>query len=54
MNADEFKEIHKEMTERIKEMEFQYVKERDDMAQAFLEVYCAVALSTKYNKFKTH
>lgn len=54
MNIDAFKKLHKEMTKRIGRMEFRYVKESDDTTQAFLEIYCAVALNTKYNSFETH
>jgi hypothetical protein len=40
--------------ERIRRMEYRYVEEADQNRQALLEIYCAVALATPYNDFKTH
>jgi hypothetical protein len=34
-------------------MQVRYVAEEDQLRQALLEIYAAVALNTKYNKFKT-
>jgi hypothetical protein len=35
-------------------MEFRAVEECDQTRQALLEIYCAAALSTRYNDFGTH
>ena len=40
--------------QRIKGMMVRYVEESDQMGQALLEMYVAVALSTRYNDFSTH
>jgi hypothetical protein len=39
---------------RIRAMEYRYVEETDQIRQALLEIYCAVALDTPYNDFGTH
>ncbi|MEE2691139.1 MAG: GIY-YIG nuclease family protein [Pseudomonadota bacterium] len=39
---------------RIRSMEFRCVEEEDSERQALLEIYCAVALGTRYNDFKNH
>jgi len=39
---------------RIRLMDFRFVEERDQNAQALLEIYCTVALNAKYNDFNTH
>jgi hypothetical protein len=40
--------------ERIRAMEYRYVKEADQNRQALLEIYCAVVLATPYNDLGTH
>jgi hypothetical protein len=40
--------------DRIRAMEFRAVEECDQTRQALLEIYCAVALGTPFNSFKTH
>jgi hypothetical protein len=37
---------------RISSMEFRFVEEGDPVRQTLLEVYCAVVLATRYNKFE--
>jgi hypothetical protein len=39
---------------RIRQMEFRFVEECDQNAQALLEIYCTLALNAKYNDFNTH
>ena len=39
---------------RIRGMEFRFVEESNPTRQCLLEIYTAVALDTRYNKFKTH
>lgn len=39
---------------RIHAMDFRFVEERDQNAQALLEIYCTLALNAKYNDFNTH
>jgi hypothetical protein len=43
-----------EAKERIRNMEYRYVEEKDQNRQALLEIYCAVVLGTPYNDFGTH
>jgi hypothetical protein len=40
--------------ERLNLMQIRFVEEPDQVRQALLEIYCAVALSTRYNEFSTH
>jgi predicted GIY-YIG superfamily endonuclease len=40
--------------ERICKMQFRAVEESDPTRQALLEIYCAVALSARFNDFKNH
>ena len=54
MKDCKFKKAFDEARHRIREMEFRYVEESDSIRQALLEIYCAVKLNTKYNKFETH
>ena len=54
MNDCKFNKAFDEARQRIREMEFRYVEESDSIRQALLEIYCAVKLNTKYNKFETH
>lgn len=39
---------------RIRQMEFRFVEESDENAQALLEIYGTLALNAKYNDFNTH
>jgi hypothetical protein len=39
---------------RLNQMQIRFVEERDQVQQALLEIYCAVALKTPYNQFGTH
>lgn len=39
---------------RIHAMDFRFVEERDQNAQALLEIYCTLALNARYNDFDTH
>jgi hypothetical protein len=39
---------------RLGEMQIRYVAEPNQVQQALLEIYCAVALRTPYNAFGTH
>ena len=39
---------------RVRAMQFRCVEEPDPTRQALLEIYCAFALSTRYNDFDTH
>jgi hypothetical protein len=39
---------------RIRAMDFRFVEERDQNAQALLEIYCTLALNARYNDFNTH
>jgi hypothetical protein len=39
---------------RIRLMDFRFVEESDQNAQALLEIYCTLALNAKYNDFNTH
>jgi len=40
-------------TKRVREMRIRFVEETDPIRQAFLELYAAISLKTKYNKFAT-
>ena len=50
----EFIQSFTEAKRRILAMEFRFVEEIDPTRQALLEIYAAVALSTRYNSFSTH
>ena len=50
----EFAEAFRKAKERVRAMQFRAVEERDQTRQALLEIYCAVALETPYNDFRTH
>ena len=52
-NSEFFDEFTKAKA-RIRLMEYRYVEEPDPTRQALLEIYCAVALGTRYNDFDTH
>jgi len=40
--------------ERIRNMEYRFVEETDQLRQALLEIYCSTVLRTPHNDFKTH
>jgi len=39
---------------RMRDMDYRYVEEQDQVCQALLEIYCAVVLQTPFNDFGTH
>lgn len=39
---------------RMREMDYRYIEENDQVRQALLEIYCAVILETPFNDFGTH
>jgi hypothetical protein len=39
---------------RMRNMDYRYVEEQDQIRQALLEIYCAVVLGTPFNDFGTH
>jgi hypothetical protein len=39
---------------RMRDMDYRYVEEQDQVRQALLEIYCAVVLQTPFNDFGTH
>jgi len=49
-----FAEEFTKSKDRVRRMDIQYVEENDQMKQALLEMYVAIALHTKYNDFDTH
>jgi hypothetical protein len=50
----EFSAAFKAAKARIREMDFRFVEEADQNAQAMLEIYCTLALNARYNDFDTH
>jgi|SRR5579863_1721613 len=48
-----FAKAFKQAKERLNEMEIRFVEEGDVVRQALLEIYCAIALQTRYNNFAT-
>lgn len=50
----EFRAAFEAAKARIRQMDFRFVEERDQNAQALLEIYCTLALNAKYNDFNTH
>jgi hypothetical protein len=49
-----FARAFQEAQTRIREMNVRFVEEADPTAQALLEIYVSIALSTRYNDFETH
>lgn len=49
----EFKRALENAQERIQNMDIRYVEETDPITQTLLEVYVAVVLETKHNRFAT-
>ena len=54
MNHEVFRPAFDQAKLRIAKMDFRAINESDNTRQALLEIYVAVALSTKYNDFGTH
>jgi hypothetical protein len=54
MLNSEFRAAFDAAKARIRQMEFRFVEETDQNAQALLEIYCTLALNAKYNDFNTH
>lgn len=54
METDEFWAGFSAAKARLAAMQIRYVEETDQVRQALLEIYCAVALKTPYNDFGTH
>jgi len=50
----EFRAAFDAAKSRIRQMEFRFVEETDQNAQALLEIYCTLALNAKYCDFNTH
>ena len=50
----EFREAFEAAKARIRQMDVRFVEEADQLGQAMLEVYVAVALGTPHNDFATH
>ena len=50
----EFRTAFETAKSRIRQMDFRFVEETDQNAQALLEIYCTLALKAKYNDFNTH
>jgi hypothetical protein len=53
MTQPDFQAAFVRSSERIRNMDIRYVEESDPVRQALLEVYVAIALGTKFNKFET-
>jgi hypothetical protein len=49
-----FKKGFKKAKFRLNAMQIRYVEEPIQVSQALLEIYCAVALKTRFNTFHTH
>jgi hypothetical protein len=54
LSEPKFRDHLRDAQRRIRKMSFRAVAEGDQVRQALLEVYCAVALDTRYNDFSTH
>lgn len=54
MLTPEFRAAFETAKARIRQMDFRFVEESDQNAQALLEIYCTLALNAKYNDFNTH
>ena len=49
----QFRQAFRDARARISEMDVRFVEEPDPVRQALLEIYAAISLETKYNKFET-
>lgn len=54
MQNPEFSAAFKAAKARIREMDFRFVEETDQNAQALLEIYCTLVLNAHFNDFNTH
>jgi hypothetical protein len=54
MQNPEFSAAFKTAKVRIRNMDFRFVEETDQNAQALLEIYCTLALNARFNDFNTH
>jgi hypothetical protein len=54
MQNPAFADGFKTAKQRFNAMNIRFVEEQDQIKQALLEIYCAVALATPYNDFSTH
>src|SRR5580700_498853 len=54
MTNTAFAEGFESAKQRLNRMQIRFVEEPDQVRQALLEIYCAVALQTPYNDFSTH
>ena len=54
MQNPEFIAAFKAAKARIREMDFRFVEETDQNAQALLEIYCTLVLNARFNDFNTH
>lgn len=54
MDDPEFRSAFDTAKQQIRSMDFRCVEEVEPLRQCLLEVYCAVALETKYNDFDNH
>jgi hypothetical protein len=54
MQNPEFSAAFKAAKARIREMDFRFVEETDQNAQALLEIYCTLVLNARFNDFNTH
>jgi predicted GIY-YIG superfamily endonuclease len=53
MKDQNFIDVMAKCTTRVKNMSVLHVEIEDDVTQHMFEVYCALALKTQYNEFKT-
>lgn len=53
MQSPEFSSVMRRCTGRVRKMYVSYVVVPDNITQHLFEVYCALALKTPYNEFKT-
>lgn len=51
---DAFKDAFIAAKARIRNMDYRFVEESNQVRQALLEIYCSVMLGTRYNDFDTH
>jgi hypothetical protein len=54
MQNPEFIAAFKTAKARVRNMDFRFVEETDQNAQALLEIYCTLALNARFNDFNTH
>ena len=54
LDDPEFAEAFRQSKERVRRMDLRFVEETDQVRQALLEIYVAIALHTPYNDFETH